>query len=181
MDEPSHTDRPPEEAALRGAEGPAAAAATWARFVLDDNNLDSAWPLMDRPLRLALIQSWLLNAYTGPLRDRDMLAGVIEEGSHPLWSKFAAWRMQRWHAETFAFLLSGWGVVSIPEAATPDVAFVGLTSTTGADAVEAGQPLTVQTLTMNFVDQRWLLGGIGRTLAVPGWPPSEQTLPTINT
>lgn len=181
MDEPSHTDRPREEAAFLGAGGAAAAAATWARFVLDDNNLDSAWPLMDRPLRLALVQSWLLNAYTGPLRDKDMLAGVIEEGGHPLWSKFAAWRMQRWHAETFAFLLPGWDVVSIPEAAGPDLEFVELTSATGGDAVEAGQPLTVQTLTMRFVDQRWLVGGIGRTLAVPGWPPSEQTLPGTNT
>lgn len=33
---------------------------------------------MDRPLRLALVQSWLLNAYTGPLQDKDTLAGVIE-------------------------------------------------------------------------------------------------------
>ncbi len=181
MDEPSETDPPPEQAVFLGEGGPAATAAAWARLVLDDDNLGAAWPLMDRPLRLALVQSWLLNAYTGPLRDKDMLAGVIEEGGHPLWAKFAAWRMQRWHAETFAFLLPGWGVVSIPEAAAPDIEFVGLTSATGGHAVEAGRPLTVQTLTMRFVGQRWLLGGIGRTLTVPGWPPSEQTLPSTNT
>jgi hypothetical protein len=132
---------------------------------------------MDQPLRLALVQSWLLNAYTGPLRDKDVLAGVIAEAGHPLWAKFAAWQVQRWHAEAFPLLLAGWGVVSIPEAAAPDIAFVGLTSAGGGPPVEAGQPLTVQTLTMRSVDQRWLLAGIGRTVAVPGWPPSEQTLP----
>jgi len=181
MEEPSQTDPPPEQAVFLEEGGAAAAAAAWARLVLDDNNLGAAWTLMDRPLRLALVQSWLLNAYTGPLRDKDTLAGVIEEGGHPLWAKFAAWRMQRWHAETFAFLLPDWGVVSIPEAAAPDIEFVRLTSATGGRAFEAGQPLTVQTLTMRFDGQRWLLGGIGRTLAVPGWPPSEQTLPSTNT
>ena len=72
MDEPSHTDPPPEQAVFLGEGGPAAAAAAWARHVLDDSDLAAAWPLMDRPLRLALVQSWLLNAYTGPLRDKDM-------------------------------------------------------------------------------------------------------------
>jgi hypothetical protein len=181
MDEPSQTDPPPEQAVSLGEGGPAAAAAAWARLVLDDYNLEAAWPLMDRPLRLALVQSWLLNAYTGPLRDKDSLASVIEGGGHPLWAKFAAWRMQRWHADTFAFLLPGWGVVSIPKSAAPDIEFVGLTSGTGSHGVEAGKALIVQALTMRYVGQRWLLGGIGRTLAVPGWPPSEQTLPTINT
>ena len=178
---PSEPERPDDQAVFLEARGPAVAAAAWARHVLDDSDLGAAWPLMTRPLRLALVQSWLLTAYTGPMRDRDTLAAAIADRTHPLWSKFAAWRMARWHAETFAFLLPDWGVASIPEAATLDVEFVRLAAGTAPRPVEPGQGFVVQTLTMRLVDDRWLVAGIGRGLAVPGWPPSESDLPTIHT
>ena len=179
---PTGPEPPPEQATFLGPGGPAVAAERWAHLVLDDGDLAAAWPLTDRPLRLALAQAWILNGYTGPLRDgKDALAEALADGtSHPLWWQLAGWRIHQWRTTTLASLLPGFCLVTVPEMPAPDVALVRLAPAAGIDAMESGRPFEVQTLTMRLVDQAWLVAGVGRSLPVPGWPPSEQDVPTIH-
>lgn len=161
--------------------GPAAAAGEWFAAIVDRADLVAAWALTDHPLRLALAQSWLMNTQQSvDDRSRDRVAAGIADGNgSDYWGEFAEWRLTRWREQTFKpFVEQGWGLVSIPEMAGPDVEFVRLAPGRQGRELAAGEPVLVQTLTVRLVRGSWLMAGIGRTLAIPGWPPTEHDLPT---
>lgn len=173
-------DLDPVQAAHMAQGGPAQAAGAWFGAIVDRADLAEAWPLTDGPLRLALAQSWILSAAPeAAVQDRDGTARAIADGPPPGWADFADWRVQRWRDHTFRdFVTEGWGLVSVPEVAGPDVEFVRIAPGRDGRELPAGARVLVQTLTVRLVDNVWLVAGIGRTLAVPGWPPTEETLPT---
>jgi hypothetical protein len=160
--------------------GPALAAARWMRAIVDDLDFDDAWSLTDGPLRLALLQSWIMVTGRDVEADPDDLAESLVDRDPPdLWAEFAQWRLGRWRDLTFAALVAqGWGIVSTPEYVGPDLEFVRLAVGAVDDVVAIEGPIAAQTLTMRLVDGEWRVAGIGRTLPRPGWPPSEDVIPT---
>ncbi|HLF43024.1 MAG TPA: hypothetical protein VJA46_05790 [Acidimicrobiia bacterium] len=174
-------DLDPIQAAHLAPNGPAAIAGAWFAAIVDQAELASAWSLTDYPLRLALAQSWLMSTQTAfDEGSRDRVAAEIADGiDSEYWGEFVEWRLTRWRENTFrAFVDHGWGLVSIPEMAGPDVEFVRMAQGGQVRELSAGEAELVQTLTLRLVNGSWLIAGIGRTLAVPGWPPTEHELPT---
>lgn len=168
------------EAAHLSPDDPALAAADWMEAIVDEADLDAAWPMTDPALRLALVQSWIMVTGRDDPADRDDLAaGLVERRPPDLWAEFTSWRLGRWREITFVDLVEqGWGIVSIPEYVGPDLEFVRLAIGAVDDVVEVEGPIAAQTLTMRLVDGEWIVAGIGRTLPRPGWPPSEDGIPT---
>jgi hypothetical protein len=174
------------------AEGASHVAAAWFEAIVDAADLPGAWVLTDPDLQLALVQAWVLNTDRVSIEEPDdETAQAIVVGTHELWHDFARERLERWRANTFAPAVEqGWGVVTLfaegedevpfPEMPAPGLEFVRLALGTaeGPVSMDAGSSWWVQTLTLRYSEQGWLVAGIGRTVAVPGWPPSEQELPT---
>ncbi len=172
------TDLDPVQAAFLTPDGPAQAAGAWFAAVVDSADLEAAWAIMDWPLRLSLVQSWMIDSeIVGPNRDR--LAQDLAQGPGARnWSAFAQWRLHRWRDGTFELFPRGsWGIVTVPEVVGPDLEFVRISSL-DQRTVAAGEAIVAQTLLVRLVDGAWLVAGIGRYQPVPGWPPSEQELPT---
>jgi hypothetical protein len=169
------------EAAHLAPGGPATAAAEWMRLIVDYADLNVAWSMTDEPLRLALVQSWMMLTGRDGRSDRDeVAAGLVVGQPADEWSEFAAWRLGRWREITFRDLVQeGWGIVSAPEYVGPDLEFVRFAVGAVDEVTEIEGPIAAQTLTMRLaVDAVWLVAGIGRTVPRPGWPPSEDEIAT---
>ncbi len=171
----------PSQAAHIAPGGPAEAGGAWFAAVVDRADLAETWAFTDIPLRLALAQSWLVHTGRAATdQDRDGAAETLANvpGSRE-WTDFAEWRLARWRNGILKpFVDGGWGVVTIPEVVGPDLEFVRIALGGNARELQAGETVLAQTLTVRLIDGAWLVAGIGRTLAVPGWPPTEQELPT---
>ena len=160
--------------------GPALAAAAWFSAVVDRSDLAAAWRLTDRPLRLALVQSWMTTSGLDDDPNRQSVADAIaDDVEDARWSTFADWRLRRWREITFkSFVADGWGLVSLPELVGPDLEFVRVAPGKEGRQLLAGEPIVVQTLTVRLVEGKWLVAGVGRSLPNPGWPPYETSLKT---
>jgi hypothetical protein len=153
----------------------------WLEHVFDRGDLASAWPLTDKPFRLALAQGWIMmNADLPEVagEGRDQLATALSEDqpSHALWPLFAGWRVVRWR-QVLPHLLDAdaRSVVVIRDEApvvTPDLEVVTLTRS-AERAIGPGEELSVQRFLVRFGTGGQRLAGIGRVLPLPGWPPSE--------
>lgn len=136
-------------------------------------DFDVAWSLTDAPHRLALVQSWLMVENQA---GDDALASSLADDQLPpdRWAQFAAWRLGRWRDIVFKDLMDReWGTLDETEPVGPDLEFAVLVIGHTAGYVDPGQQYEVQFLTMRLTDLGWLVAGVGRTVPVPGWPPSE--------
>lgn len=161
--------------------GPALAGAAWFDAVVTKADLGSAWALTAPPLRLALVQKWMINTGLDAVEDeRDIVAEVVASGpGSAAWEAFATWRLGRWRTVTFKeFVEEGWGLISIVEPVRPDVVFVRFGIGRDGRRLQPGEGIIAQTVTMQFIGGRWVVAGIGRAIAVPGWPPKEEQLTT---
>lgn len=161
--------------------GPALAGASWFDAIVNKADLVAAWGLTAWPLRLALVQGWMINTGLASLEDeRDVVAELVASGPGPgEWAEFEAWRLGRWRERTFkTFVDEGWGLVSIVEPVRPEVELVRFGVGREGRRLQPGEGMLAQTLTMQLIGGKWLVAGIGRTIAVPGWPPHEEPLPT---
>ena len=164
--------------------GPALAGAAWFSAVVDRSDLERAWETTAWPFRLALAQAWLLATASSSEDEagqgRDVRAATVASGPPGEdWASFSAWRLERWRERTFRrFVEQGWGLVSLVEPVRPDVVLVRLGLGRDGRRIAPGERVVAQALTMQLVDGRWMVAGVGRALAVPGWPPTEEVLPT---
>lgn len=160
--------------------GPVLAAIEWMRSITERSDLGSVWDLTDAPLRLSLVQSWMMVTGLDRQPDRDLVAvGVVARRLQTMWTEFEEWRVGRWRDLTFHEIVAkGFGVVSTPEYVGPDIEFVRLAIGSVDEPVDIEGDVMAQTLTMRFADGGWLVAGIGRSLPRPGWPPGEDEIPT---
>ena len=149
----------------------------WLRLVLD-GDLEQAWELTTPDVRAALAQSYALAATPPGSRD-EYEAAVAELTSDEApagrwWPAFRAWRLARWQARWSD--VRHWGLLPESALAGPDLELVAVVDD-AARALETGRPTRAQSFVMRLTsDRRWQVAGIGRNLAVPGWPPSEQEI-----
>lgn len=126
---------------------------TWLEAVFDNGDLMTVWHLVDKPLRLALVQSWILMEEDRPdiaWEDRDELASALAspQPSHRVWSEFAHWRTARWKNVLPTFMIDATrrGFVSIPALIGVDLeaVLVADTTTGGGRRIEAEEAVEVQ-------------------------------------
>lgn len=112
--------------------------------------------------------------------ERDIAAELVASGPGPEeWAEFEAWRLGRWRDRTFKrFVDEGWGLLSVVEPVRPDVELVRFGVGRDGRRLEPGEEMLAQAVAMQFIGATWLVAGIGRTVAVPGWPPHAERLPT---
>lgn len=160
--------------------GPALAGAAWFDSVVTKADLGSAWARTAPPLRLALVQEWMIETGRDAAEDeRDAVAELVASGPGPAgWDEFATWQLRRWRVAFEEFTEKGWGLIAMVEPVRPDVVLVRFGSGREGRRFEPGEAMVAQAVTMQLVGGRWLVAGVGCTIAVPGWPPAQERLPT---
>lgn len=161
--------------------GPALAGAAWFDAVVNKADLPAAWGRTAWSLRLALVQRWMVDTGRDAPEDHcDAVAEDVASGPGAAeWPEFELWRLDRWRARTFKkFVDEGWGLISLVEPVRPDIVLIRFGLGREGRRFEPGETLVAQTLAMQFVAGRWFVAGIGPRVAVPGWPPGEEHLPT---
>lgn len=154
----------------------------WLEAVFDKGDLSTVWDLVDEPLRLALVQSWILLEQDRPdvaAEDRDALANALasRQPSHPLWQEFVSWRVTRWKNVLPRFVTDAErrGFVSVLALVSVDLEAVLVGETTNGEPrrFAADEPVEVQRFLVRHTPDGVRLAGIGGVLPIPGWPPSE--------
>jgi hypothetical protein len=144
------------------------------RLLLVDHDVPAAWRLTAPDYRLALIQAIIfLNQHAPAIAgyEHDELARrlAIATPDHPLWTSFANLLAEEFTvdlgeidlenlgAATSTPIDSGYELVLFPHAATSDPA--------------EPPDMQVHGVLVEFHDDRWLVAGLSRRPATPGWPP----------
>lgn len=154
------------------------AVSQWFASIVDRGDLQSVWPVTDEPLRLALLQSWILSESIASIGDRVQLAeSLVASVDAPRWNEFEVWRLSRWRQITFREAVErGWGVLSVPEPVGQDAEFVRICPGNEFREVAAGQTIRAYTFVARLSEDGWRVAGIGRTIPAPGWPPTERVI-----
>lgn len=166
--------RPPAEE----DDGAVEAAVAWVRAVMDERDLDKAWPMTDPPLRKVLAQHWILQSrpeVVGPPEQWEALADRLAAcpPRHPLWGRFAKERLARWREFWPGFSAETWGVRSRSEP-RPGIVVVAFVEPRGKlMSLRPGPPLQFRHLALRRSPDGWLVAGLdGARLFEPGWPPA---------
>jgi hypothetical protein len=162
---------------------PGAVARAWVEAVMDQRDLAAAWPLTDADLRLVLVQQWVL-ANVGDAavaaEDRDTLARQLAScpPRHPLWERFASYRVRRWRRFWINFSIRTWDVEDETQPLGDDLEVVTFLEKHRLMGLAApGPPAVARRFAMRRADDGWLVAGLdGSALFRPGWPPSQVRL-----
>lgn len=153
-------------------------ATAWVRAVMDERDLEKAWPLTDPPFRKVLAQHWILQSHpdvVGPPEEWEALADGLAAcpPGHPLWERFAKERLARWREFWPGFRAATWGVKARSEP-RPGIVVVAFVEPRGKlMSLKPGPPLQFRHLAVRGRPEGWLLAGLdGAHLFVPGWPPA---------
>jgi hypothetical protein len=164
------TDGTPQEVAM-----------AWVRAVMDDADLEAAWPLTDPTLRLVLAQDWVWtyrhHSMIGHNRDWEALAQGLAAcpPDHPLWERFAEELLSRWQHIWKGFNATTWRAWDEPEVIALDLEMVTFLESDGGEPVrfEPGRSAFARRFAMRHTDDGWKLASInGDQMFLPGWPPS---------
>jgi uncharacterized protein len=166
-----------DEEALHLNGAPVQLVLRWLQAVFDEDDLAAAWVLTDPPLRLALVQSWIISEE--PLLDarRDDVAEALaaaQQPTHPLWAEFAQWRTGRWASLVFEPWVTKRelrGTVSRYSLISAEIEAIEIADS--GTVVPPDGRIVVQRFLVRHSEDSVRLAGIGGVLPQPGWPPTE--------
>lgn len=164
-----------------GDRGPVAAAHAWLLGLRAGDGRE-AWKGLDRTLRLALAQDWILGHANDPevrRHDRDDLAGALaeREPAHPLAEPLLAGRLAALRAHYADWDPDTWGAASTPRRIGLDHEVVVMAPADGGILVVEGQPLKELLLLLRRVGLDWRVANFRPAYPVPGWPPRHEEIP----
>jgi len=159
---------------------PQAAARRWVEAVMDNGDLDAAWPLTDPVLRLVLAQDWIWTHRHEPRighdRDWESIARELATcpSTHELWESFTQEQIAYWHTIWKGFSTLTWGVWDEPEVVSLDMEMVTFMESDGRPVRFApGRSAFARRFAMRHGPEGWLVAGVnGDQLFRPGWPPT---------
>lgn len=161
-------------------------ATAWVEAVMDQADLDLAWPLTEPILRLVLAQDWVWTNRHRPDIGHDHDWNTIARGlaacppAHPLWDAFAHQVLDRWHRSWAGFSTLTWRAQQEPEVVGLDTEMVTFVERDGwpTDAIDpveraADGREVRRRFAMRHREGRWMVASVsGGQMFVPGWPPS---------
>ena len=158
-------------------DGAVAAAKAWVAAVMDDRDLEAAWPLTEPSYRKVLAQHWIISKpadVVGPAEQWEPIADGLAAcpSTHRLWTQFASERLSRWREYWAGFSAVTWGVRTRTDP-RPDVAVVTFVEPRGKlMSLRPGPPLEFRHIAVRRTPGGWLVAGAdGNHLFRPGWPP----------
>jgi hypothetical protein len=132
------------------------------------------WAALDQPLRLCLVQGWMMNRGFGISSDRDLVAEQLShaQSTHTLAGKLLADVAQHMR-EVYADLGDAPALVDVTDLVGVDMELVVVTSEEFAGDYPAGAQIPVHCFVTRLIDGGWRIAANARRLPVPGWPPTE--------
>jgi hypothetical protein len=179
MDDEEHQSQE-ELDAHYGPDGPVYAATRWIELV-QNGELERAWPLTDARLRLVLVQAWLWANRSHPFvkdLDLDETARALAERApiHPLWYRFLESQEDEFEEKWSDFDLDYWGAGSRPRIVAPELELLIYVKTEGEPIVfeEATLVDNARQFLMRSTPEGWLVASLENVLPKPGWPPTTE-------
>jgi hypothetical protein len=157
-------------------------ATAWVEAVMDQADLQLAWPLTDPVLRLVLAQDWVWTNRHRPEIGHDVDWNTIARGlaacppAQALWDAFAQQVLDRWHRSWPGFSALTWRAWEEPEVLAIDTEMVTFVERDGvAPPGAGGDEDTARRFAMHHRDGRWTVASVsGGQMFAPGWPPTPR-------
>ncbi len=159
-----------------GEQGPVAAAHAWL-LCLREGRMRKAWKRLDRNIRLALAQDWIITNRSHPevrRHNRDALANALAERvpKHPLAESMVTGRLEAalhnhfsdWDPDT-------WGAAGTPRRIGLDHEVVVMAPADGDVLVIDEETRPQIGLLLRRVGSEWRVANFVPAYVIPGWPP----------
>ena len=156
----------------------------WLSRIADvDPPVELVWDSLDDPLRLAMVQSWLLEsgevAADDPHREAHAEELSARRSTHPLFDRFYVWLVAHYQ-DVYRTIDGKPCLVGATETVGVDLELVLFSSEEYVGTVEAGDQIYGHSFITRLVGEgEWVIAANARRLPVPGWPPTEQNLPGL--
>lgn len=161
-------ERQPEPAALQVVSG-------WlVELYSDDCSPTRLWRALDQPLRLWFAQSAIWDSLGRADHGlAEMLA--VESPEVAEFLTLGESLVTHWQS-TFTMLRGGFGWVQKLHLAAPDIEVMVLSSLANEGWHLAGHQVLAHFFPVRLTDAGWRIASLGKSLPVPGWPPTETLL-----
>ena len=163
-----------------GGEPPSSllAIAMWAEKVHGARDPREVWVPLDTELRTTIAQSYLLGMDEPP--DDDRAAALAARDSADPWFPDMLQRCARHWRRFYAFLAAGVPTASRSQPVGADLELTVVPTLAPSDTPDRGPSATSQAFITRLTDdQGWVIAALSHKLPVPGWPPTEWTIPNL--
>jgi hypothetical protein len=148
----------------------------WLRLVYGAVDADlTLWQMLDDPLRLSLVQGWVLHQTKNI--DEDLAEDLAADDSdNPKFNLMLGALVEHWR-RVYVALSGEIGILDQINVVGVDMELVVLTAPEHIGHVQG--PMPVHCFVVRFEDDEWRIAALARRLPVPGWPPTEQVIPGL--
>lgn len=138
------------------------------------------WSALDHP-GLALTQAWMMNYGHDVAADRNVNAEQLSEvvSTHPFFAQMLADTITQMR-EVYADLDGRPALVDVTDLVGVDMELVVLTSDEFAGNYPAGARIPAHCFITRLVEGEWRIAATARRIPIPGWPPTEDTVPGLS-
>lgn len=153
---------------------------SWLNTLVDTDPGPLFWAALDQPLRLCLAQAWMMNNGYSASPERDVVAEQLSRvlSDHPLSSKLLADTSAHMR-EVYSDLGEAPALVDVTDLVGMDMELVVITSEDFVGDYPAGAQIPVHCFVTKLTDGEWRIAANARRMPVPGWPPTENSIPGL--
>jgi hypothetical protein len=149
----------------------------WVAKLHSENPGPTLWTALDDRLRLTMAQVWVL--MTLGHQDDDLAEDLADaESGNVHFQEMLGSLIVRWRT-VYGDLKDGMSLLRHTELVGADMELVVLMSDAAAEVYAAGAPTPCHSFITKLESDRWYIAALARRLPVPGWPPSEETIPGL--
>jgi hypothetical protein len=150
----------------------------WAGKVHNARDPREVWVPLDTELRTTIAQSFLLGMNERP--DDARAAALAARNSADPWFPDMLQRCARHWRRFYAFLAAGMPTASRSQPVGADMELTVVPTLAHSGAPDRGPAATSQAFITRLTgDRGWVIAALSHKLPVPGWPPTEWTIPHL--
>ena len=154
------------------------AIARWAEKVHSARDARQVWVPLDTDLRTTIAQSFLIGMNEQP--DDARAAALAARDSSDPWFPDMLQRCARHWRRFYAFLAAGMPTASRSQPVGADMELTVVPTLAPSGAPDRGPAATSQAFITRLTDDHgWVIAALSHKLPVPGWPPTEWTIPHL--
>ena len=154
------------------------AIARWAAKVHSARDARQVWVPLDTDLRTTIAQSFLIGMNEQP--DDARAAALAARDSSDPWFPDMLQRCARHWRRFYAFLAAGMPTASRSQPVGADMELTVVPTLAPSGAPDRGPAATSQAFITRLTDDHgWVIAALSHKLPVPGWPPTEWTIPHL--